>query len=55
MSKKYLNISNGFYRFKNRVEINWSIYEWALPVSVEFGNGLVFIRFLCVSLIIPKP
>ena len=52
--KKYLYANNGFYRFKNRVEINWSVYEWAIPLSVEFSEYLIFVRVLCVSLIIPK-
>jgi hypothetical protein len=54
MSKKYLNVKDGFYRFKNRIEINWSIYEWALPLGLYLGHGLIEIRFLCVSVFIPQ-
>lgn len=52
--KKYLNIKNGFTRNKKGLELNWSIYDWALPISIDFSSKhLIFIRFLCVSLIIP--
>ena len=53
--KKYLNIKSGSIRNKKGLEINWSIYNWALPLYIDFRNEyLIFIRFFCVSLIIPK-
>lgn len=52
--KKHLNTKSGFYRFNNRVEINWSVYEWALPFSIEFSEYLMLVRVLCISLIIPR-
>lgn len=52
--KKYLDIKCGYIRGKSGVELNWSIYDWALPLSIDFSSEyLLFIRFLCVSLIIP--
>lgn len=52
--KKHISFKMGFIRFKNRIEINWSIYEWALPFSFELSGYLLFFRFLCFSIIIPK-
>lgn len=49
VKEMYLGKS-GFMRFKF-CEINWSIYSWALPFSLEFSEYAVFVRFLCVSLI----
>ena len=52
--KKHLNIKNGFIRYRNGLELNWSIYEWALPISIDFSSEyIIFIRLLCISLIIP--
>jgi len=45
---------NGYLRFKNGIELNWSIYEWALPLSFEVTEYLIFTRFFCFSIIIPK-
>ena len=53
--KKYLNPKSGFIRNKKGLELNWSIYDWALPLSIDFSTEyLVFIRLFCVSLIIPR-
>lgn len=53
--KKYLNIKCGYIKFKNKIELNWSIYDWALPLSIDFSSKyLFFIRFLCISLIYEK-
>jgi hypothetical protein len=51
--KKYLNIKSGFIRFNNDIELNWSLYEWALLFSIDFSNNYLFLRFLCVSIILP--
>lgn len=54
--KKYLNMSNGFIRFDNEFELNWSMYDWALPLTIDFSSKyLLFIRILCLSFIIPIP
>lgn len=54
MSKKYLNLTNGFYRFNNGFEINWCLRDWALPIGVDFNNDyLIFIQVLFVRFIIP--
>jgi hypothetical protein len=46
---------SGFIRNKKGWELNWSIYEWALPFSVDFTSEyLVFVRFLFISVIFPK-
>jgi hypothetical protein len=51
--KKHLDIKSGFVRIKNRLELNWSIYEWALPLHIDFSSQYVmFIRVLCISLVI---
>lgn len=52
--KKYISFKMGFVRFKNNLEINWSVYEWALPLSFEISEYVLFVRVLCVSVIIPK-
>lgn len=52
--KKHISFKIGFIRFKNRIEISWSIYEWALPFSFELSGYLLFFRVLCFSIIIPK-
>lgn len=44
----------GFIKNKKGLEFHWSLYEWALPLSVEVTEHLVFVRLLCASLIIPK-
>lgn len=55
MAKKYLKLDSGYYRFNNRIEINWSIYDWALPVCIDFSNVMYFlyIRILFISVFIP--
>ncbi len=53
--KKYLNIKSGFLRNKKGLELNWSIYDWALPLSVDFSSEhLIFIRLFCVAFILPR-
>jgi hypothetical protein len=53
--KKYLNLKSGFIRNKKGLELNWSIYDWALPLSIDLSSEyLIFIRLFCVSLIIPR-
>ena len=53
--KKYLNIKSGFVRNKKGLELNWSLYDWALPLSIDFSSEhLIFIRLFFVSLIIPR-
>lgn len=54
ITKKCLMLDSGFIRFKNGVEINWSISDWALPLSITFSEHLLFIRILFISLIIQK-
>jgi len=51
--KKHLEPKYGYIKFK-RFEINYSIYEWALPFSIDFTEYLIFMRFFCVSVIINK-
>lgn len=54
--KKYLNIKSGFIRFKNDFEINWSFYDWALPLSIDISSEyLIYIRVLCISFIFQIP
>lgn len=53
--KKHLNTKNGFTRNKKGLELNWSIYDWALPLSIDCSSKyLIFIRLLCISIIIPR-
>ena len=54
MSKKNLDLKNGFYRFENRIEINWGIYEWALPLGFYLDNSFTEVRLLCFSVFIPR-
>lgn len=50
--KKYCSRSHGYVRF-DRCEISWSIYDWAIPFSIDFSSDLmVFIRVFCVGLVI---
>ena len=52
---KTMSWDSGFIRNKKGWELNWSIYEWALPFSVDFTSEyLVFVRFLFISVIFPK-
>lgn len=55
IKSKYISWYTGFIRF-NKVEINWEMNDWALPLSISFENysyqKLVFFRILCISLII---
>lgn len=52
--KKHLSLFNGFVRFKS-IELNWSIYDWALPLSIDIQSKyMIIIRLLCVSIIIFK-
>lgn len=50
-TKNYLS---GFYRFKNGFEINWSIYDWALPFGFSYSNYLTSVSFLCLTFFIPR-
>ena len=53
--KHYFNWNWGYIRFKNNIELNWSLTDWALPLSFDLScDYLIFIRFLFISLIIPK-
>lgn len=53
--KKYINFKSGFIRNKKRFELNWSLYDWSLPLSIDFScDNYIFIRFLCISLIIQR-
>jgi hypothetical protein len=50
--EKYFNFKSGFIRSKKGLELNWSIYDWALPLSIDFtSKHIIFIRIFCVSLI----
>lgn len=51
--KKYISFLSGFIRFKS-FEINYSLLYWALPFSMEFSKHLIFLRILCISIIINK-
>lgn len=52
VKKKYLAFDSGYIRFKSGMEINWSIYDWSLPLNIEFSTtGLFFLRILCISFI----
>lgn len=49
------NYLNGFKHFKTErlnIEINWSVNEWAIPVSITIEKGYFSIRLLCVELIL---
>lgn len=47
--KKYLNFKSGFLRWK-RLELNWSIYDWALPFNIDFSSEyFIFIRFFVLA------
>ena len=48
VKKKYLNLESGFIRF-NRFEINWSIYDIALPLSIDWSTSVFSFRVLFVS------
>jgi len=52
--KKHLNILNGFYRVRNGFEINWSIYDWALPFGFGFTDYLFSVSFLCFTFFFPR-
>jgi hypothetical protein len=52
MKKKNISLTSGFIRW-TRVELNWSLYEWAMPISFDFtAPKNVFIRVLFAELII---
>ncbi len=48
IKKKHLNWKSGFIRF-NKFELNWSIYEIALPLSIDWSTSLLNIRILFLS------
>lgn len=53
--KRKGNYLNGFINIKpgNRcIELNWSVNEWAFPVSITIEKGYFSFRFLCVELIV---
>lgn len=51
IKKKYIAFDSGYIRFK-RLEINWSLYDWALPFEIQFGeNKLIYFRILIVDFI----
>jgi len=54
IKKKCLLWESGFVRFRNDFEINWSFYDWALPLNITFSEYLVFVRFFAVSFIFPR-
>lgn len=47
--KKYKSLKLGFIRLKNGFEINWSIYDWALPFGFGFTDYLFSVSFLCFT------
>lgn len=51
--KKHLSWDSGFVRFK-RLEINWHINNWALPLSIDVAEYLIFFQFLFVSFIFAR-
>lgn len=54
MKKKYITLVEGFIRYKNGFELNWSLFDWALPLNIDLSTKkIIFIRFLCLSFIIP--
>ena len=52
-AKKCYFGSSGFIRW-NYWELNWDVRDWALPLSVNLSDYLVFIRVFCVGIIISK-
>jgi hypothetical protein len=54
IKKKYICFSNGFVRFNNGIEINWSVDDWALPLAIQHTYYVVFIQILCISFTFPK-
>lgn len=52
--KQYKNLKLGFVRFKNGFEINWSIYDWALPLGFGFTDYLYSVSFLCFTFFFPR-
>lgn len=50
-TKKHLD---GFCRFRNGFEINWSIYDWALPFGFSFTDYLFSVSFLCFTFFFPR-
>ena len=53
IKKKYLNWKSGFIRFKH-FEINWSIYDIALPLSIDWSTSIFSFRVLFVSFYFSK-
>lgn len=51
IKKKYLGLSTGFIRFK-KFEINYSLYDWALPYTYEKNNNKRFYRLFFISIIL---
>lgn len=49
--KKHLD---GFIRFNNGMEINWSIYDWALPLGISFSTYTICLQFFCVYFFFPR-
>ena len=59
IKKKYYSWKDAFIRFESsklsfNFEINYSIYDWALPLNVSAYEYLLEVRVLCISLIIIK-
>lgn len=52
IKKKYISWNTGFIRFKNDIEINWNLRDWALPLSIHVETVGVFIDVFCVSFIV---
>lgn len=53
IKNKYINWKSGFINY-GFIEINWSIYDWALPIEIQFESYLFYLRILCISIILPK-
>ncbi len=51
---KYIDLKAGYIRFE-KYELNWSIYNWSILFDIDFSSEyMLFIRFLCISLIVDK-
>ncbi len=49
IKQSYNSWDGGYWRFKH-IEINWSLFEWALPLHVDFRTkNLGIITILCVT------
>jgi len=53
--KKYIGSWCGYVKFKGRGhEFHWDTKEWALPLYFSNHPYLIFLHFLCFSLIYHK-